>query len=119
MLGNFRPSPGREPNSQDAAAARRAAARSDNPAVEELRSEVERLLFITEALWRILKEKHGLDDNELVKQITMIDLADGKLDGRVAPRPPQPCPKCQRVLAKNRPRCLFCGEPVVFDPFQR
>ena len=48
-----------------------------------------------------------------------IDLKDGKLDGRVAPTPPVPCPKCQRVLAKNRARCLFCGEPIAADPFQR
>lgn len=92
---------------------------SSEAEVVELQGEVERLLLITEALWRILKEKHGLDENELVKQITMIDLEDGKLDGRKPATPPKPCPKCQRVLAKNRPRCLFCGEPIAADPFQR
>ena len=97
----------------------RNSARGENAAIEDLRSQVERLLFITEALWRILKEKHGLDDLELVKQITLIDLEDGKLDGRVAATPPQPCPKCHRVLSKLRPRCLFCGEPVATEPFQR
>ena len=85
----------------------------------ELRREIERLLLITEGLWRILKEKHGLNESELIKQITMIDLEDGKLDGRVASSPPEPCPKCHRVLPKNRPRCIFCGEPVAVDPFQR
>ena len=93
--------------------------RSTDGEVAELQNEVERLLLITEALWRILKEKHGLDENELVKQITLIDLEDGKLDGRKAATPPQPCPKCQRMLAKHRPRCLFCGEPIAADPFQR
>jgi hypothetical protein len=92
---------------------------SSDGEVAELQNEVERLLLITEALWRILKEKHGLDENELVKQITLIDLEDGKLDGRKAPTPPQPCPKCQRILGKHRPRCLFCGEPIAADPFQR
>lgn len=87
--------------------------------IAELQGEVERLLLITEALWRILKEKHGLDDNELVKQITMIDIEDGKLDGRKPAKPPQPCPKCGRTLGKNRPRCLFCGEPIAADPFER
>ena len=87
--------------------------------VAELQGEVERLLLITEALWRILKEQHGLDDHELVKQITMLDLEDGKLDGRKPATPPQPCPKCQRMLGKNRPRCLFCGAPIAVVPFQR
>ena len=88
--------------------------------VAELQTDVERLMMITEALWNLLKEKHGYDDNELIKQITMIDMADGKLDGRVNTRtPPQPCPKCNRILVKNRPRCIYCGEPIALDPFER
>ncbi len=87
--------------------------------ITELQGEVERLLLITEALWRILKEKHGLADVELVRQITMIDMEDGRLDGRKPTAPPTPCPKCQRMLGKHRPRCLFCGEPIAADPFQR
>ena len=93
--------------------------RSNDGEVAELQGEVERLLLITEALWRILKEKHGLEENELVKQITLIDLEDGKLDGRKPTAAPKPCPKCNRMLARNRPRCLFCGEPIAADPFQR
>ena len=72
----------------------------------DLEFEVERLRIIAEALWRILKEKHALDDQELIRQVTLIDLADGKLDGRVAPTPPGPCPKCGRTLAKTRFREL-------------
>ena len=96
-----------------------AKSRSNEGEIAELQGEIERLMLISEALWRILKEKHGLDENELVKQITLIDLEDGKLDGRKPATPPQPCPKCGRTLAKNRPRCLFCGEPIAADPFQR
>jgi hypothetical protein len=93
--------------------------RSQDGAITELQGELERLLLITEALWRILKEQHGLDEKELVRQITMIDLEDGRLDGRKPAKPPQPCPKCQRPLGKHRARCLFCGEPIAADPFQR
>jgi ribosomal protein S27AE len=93
--------------------------RSDEGEVAALRGEIERLLLITEGLWRILKEKLACDDNELIKQITVIDLEDGKLDARKPATPPVPCPKCGRVLAKHRPRCLFCGEPIVMDPFAR
>ena len=94
-------------------------ARSSETEIAELQFEVERLRIIAEALWRIAQEKLGLDEKELIRQMTVIDMEDGKLDGRVAPTPPQPCPKCHRMLAKNRPRCLFCGEPIAADPFQR
>jgi hypothetical protein len=87
--------------------------------VSQLRADVERLYFITEALWRILKEKHSLDDNEVIRQITMIDMEDGKLDGRKLKQPPQPCPKCGRVLSKQRAKCLFCGELIAVNPFER
>jgi len=93
-----------------------AAARSE---VDSLKVDVERLLMITEALWMILKEQHGYDDKELIKRIVTIDMRDGKLDGKVAAEPPHKCPKCDRTLFKNRPRCLYCGEPVMPDPFQR
>lgn len=87
--------------------------------VTVLRDEIERLLIVTEALWTILKEKHGLDDEELVRQMVGIDLRDGRLDGRLATEPPQPCPKCGRTLAKRRVRCLYCGELVAPSPFAR
>jgi len=84
-----------------------------------LKAQVERLLLITEALWTILKEKNGLDDQELLKQIVQIDLRDGRLDGRVASTPPEPCPKCQRIVAKGSVRCMYCGEPLLMNPFAR
>ena len=100
-----------------------ASVRSDAAAarfeVDALKSDVERLLMITEALWQILKEQHGYDDKELIKRVVTIDMRDGKLDGRVAPEPPQKCPKCGRTLYKNRPNCIYCGEYFMPDPFQR
>ena len=61
----------------------------------------------------------GRSDEDLIRRIADIDLEDGKLDGRKAATPPRPCPHCQRVLSKNRPRCLFCGKPVEMLPFER
>jgi hypothetical protein len=96
------------------------APRTELPAdVSEMRADIERLYFITEALWRILKEKHGLDDLEIVRQITAIDMEDGKLDGRKAKTPPQPCPKCGRTIGKQRAKCMYCGELIVVNPFER
>jgi len=84
-----------------------------------LKAEIERLLLISEALWDILAEKFGLPEEELLKRIHEIDRRDGKLDGRVAPEPPALCPKCNRPLEKKRPYCMYCGQPVARDPFER
>jgi len=113
----FQPSvnPGPDPVARGA----RSAAREAQTEVEALRFDIERLLLINEALWSILKEKTDLQDADLIRRIADIDLADGKLDGRKAKSPPRPCPHCQRVLAKHRPRCLFCGKPVEAAPFER
>jgi len=85
----------------------------------QLQRQVEHLMMITEALWTILKEKHGLEDKELLRRIVEIDLRDGQLDGRVAATPPEPCPKCQRIVAKGSVRCMYCGEPLAMNPFAR
>lgn len=96
-----------------------ATARDPKTEIEALRFEVERLLILTEALWRIAKEKFACGDEELVRRINEIDGEDGKLDGRKAKSPPRPCPHCQRILQKHRARCLFCGKPVEATPFER
>ena len=93
--------------------------RADAGDINQLRADVERLYFITEALWRILSEKHGLDDQEIIRQIAAIDMEDGQLDGRKAPQPPQPCPKCGRTLTKQRLKCMYCGEFIAVNPFDR
>lgn len=97
----------------------RSTAREAKTEVEQLRFEVERLLLITEALWSIVREKTECSDEDLIRRISDIDLEDGKLDGRKAKSPPRPCPHCQRILSKHRPRCLFCGKPVEAAPFER
>ncbi len=87
--------------------------------IADLKADVERLLLVTEALWKIVQEKHGLEDKELLRQITMLDMADGRLDARKTKTPPKLCPKCNRALGKRRPKCMFCGEPIMYDPFER
>ena len=102
----------------DAADAKIVAERAKT-AADEMKFEIERLLMITEALWDILKEKHGYSDEELLRRVSNIDLRDGKLDGRVAPSPRPPCPKCGRALSKTRVKCIYCGTPMERSPFGR
>jgi hypothetical protein len=102
-----------------AANAARVAARDAKAETENLRGDVERLLLITEALWRIARERWDCTDEELVKRMQEIDLEDGKLDGRKGSSPARDCPHCQRKLIKHQPRCFYCGKPVEFLPFDR
>ena len=87
--------------------------------VEVIKSDIERLLMITEALWMILKKEGGYADADLTSLITEIDLRDGRLDGRVAGGPPQSCPSCAHILGRKRPFCVYCGKPVPVEPFAR
>jgi hypothetical protein len=111
FINHNSPLPGAAPSVQRTA--------GDMSEIAKLRADIDRLYFITEGLWRILREKHGLDDQEIIRQIAAIDLEDGKLDGRKSASPPKPCPKCSRVLSKQRPSCMFCGEFIALDPFDR
>ena len=88
--------------------------------IDVLRLYVERISMITEALWIILKEKHGYKDEELMQRITEIDLRDGRRDGQGTSAETPTCPQCKRMhVAKHRPLCLYCGATVLVEPFSR
>jgi hypothetical protein len=87
--------------------------------IEELRKDVDRLLMINEAMWKMLRERLEFTDAELVQRIHDIDLEDGHLNGRKGPSAPRKCPHCEKPLSKHRPTCLYCGKPVEFLPFER
>ncbi|HNQ23489.1 MAG TPA: hypothetical protein PKK06_10385 [Phycisphaerae bacterium] len=84
--------------------------------VKELEARLERALLVCEAMWSICREKFSLSDVDLVRRIHDLDLSDGKLDGKVR-KPAVTCPKCNRTIGARFPRCMYCGQPVVHDPF--
>jgi len=67
--------------------------------------------LICEAMWTIVKERVGADDEELFKLVQRIDLRDGKLDGR-SKKPTQRCSDCKRVVSARTGVCLYCGATV-------
>jgi hypothetical protein len=98
----------RGPKATDDAQAKARIAQSESA---ELRRQVDRMQLICEAIWTIVKERVGADDEELFKRITRIDLRDGKLDGR-SKKPTQRCSDCKRVVSARTGVCLYCGAVV-------
>ncbi|MFQ5591842.1 MAG: hypothetical protein ACE5HE_11815 [Phycisphaerae bacterium] len=73
-------------------------------------------LLACEAMWSIMRDKLGVTDLELVERINEIDLSDGKLDGKVR-KTVVACPKCNRTISPRFPKCMYCGQAIVHDPF--
>ncbi|MFG0257910.1 MAG: hypothetical protein ACF8GE_08420 [Phycisphaerales bacterium JB043] len=83
----------------------------------QLEARLERLSLVCEALWTMLRDYHNFTDNELRERINLIDLADGKLDGKKASGGPNACPKCSRAVSPRFNKCIYCSEPIQRDPF--
>lgn len=88
--------------------ARREPEISVSPSPASLQAQVDKLLLVNMALWSLLCEKTGLTNEELRQRIEKIDLADGKLDGKVQ-QTAKTCPQCKRVIGVRHNRCIYCG----------
>ncbi len=82
--------------------------------VNELETRFNRLALINEALWELLKDRHEYTEEELRDWVTLTDLKDGQLDGRVRQTTtPLNCVKCNRVVSRAFARCMYCDEPAA------
>jgi rRNA maturation endonuclease Nob1 len=73
-----------------------------------LEDKIEALRLGCAAMWSLLKDKHSLNDQELIDRIVEIDAADGKVDGRITVQ--STCTSCgQKILLKTRAICVWCG----------
>lgn len=92
-------------------------ARRASTKVDELEAKCDRALLVCEALWTLLRDKLGVSEDDLVNRVNEIDLSDGQLDGRVKKENAVSCPQCGRTIARRFRKCIYCGQPVVHDPF--
>jgi hypothetical protein len=86
--------------------------------MRHLESAFDRSMMVIEAMWTLMRDKLQLTDEQLADRVNDIDLSDGELDGKVR-KTPVSCPKCNRTIARRFSRCMYCGQPVVQDPFDR
>ena len=100
---------------QEAAEAKGSARRASTEA-RLLEDRLERTLLACEAMWTLMRDKLGITEAELVQRMNDIDLSDGQLDGKVR-KTAVACPSCGRTIARRFPKCMYCGQPIVHDPF--
>jgi hypothetical protein len=82
--------------------------------VRELELRYERMKLVTAALWQLLKARNGLTDEDLKRYIEQVDLADGKLDGRMGRKgSAMDCSRCNRRILKSASVCPWCGHRSV------
>ena len=95
-------------------------AREAKTSVELLQHDVDRLLLITEALWTMAKQQNGYADDALTKLVEQLELRKIQAaanEGVSAKSPPQLCPACGRTNSAGRAFCIYCGKPVMVNPF--
>ncbi|RYD36467.1 MAG: hypothetical protein EOP87_05405 [Verrucomicrobiaceae bacterium] len=73
--------------------------------------KVERLTLACQAMWELLRDHHGLTEDQLYAKIMEIDARDGKFDGKVGEEIIQ-CPHCGQRTSTGKLRCVYCGKGV-------
>ena len=91
--------------------------RRNRDEIDQLDARIDRLMLVTEAVWQLLAEKAGLNENDLADRVHELDKLDGVEDGRR-----QPLASDCSCGAKVNPKvgmCQFCGaegpKRSVFD----
>ena len=88
--------------------------------LRQLEQRYERMRLVTAALWQLLKGHTGLTDADLKRYIEKVDLADGKLDGKIARKLGAiDCVHCKRRILKSAVVCPWCSKrPRAGDAFE-
>jgi hypothetical protein len=84
----------------------------------QLEGRCDRLALLCEALWTMVRDYGGFTENELLERINLIDLEDGKLDGKKKSSGPAICPKCAKPVSKRFNKCIYCSTELQRDPFE-
>lgn len=75
----------------------------------KLKEQVDKLSFVVEALWSIVKSKTGANEEELKKLFTEIktkNSADSEFGTTLK------CKGCSRPVSSRSKMCVFCGSKI-------
>ena len=76
-----------------------------------LKANLAKSMMINEALWELIRDKHGLTDKDLHDKLYEVDMRDGVLDGKNQ-RKSVKCPNCDHTVSPRHPACIYCGQVI-------
>lgn len=79
-----------------------------------LEDRVDRLSLICMAMWSLLQDKSSLTEDDLIERVKLLDLMDGKEDGK-ATRTVSQCQKCDRPMHPRHKKCIYCGNEKLIQ----
>ena len=117
MIGTFglagaayREAAGAARASRDAARAQ-GQVRSVKSRIRFLEANMAKTMMLCETLWEILRDQHGMTEQDLHKKLYEIDMRDGVLDGKNQ-RKAAKCPDCGHMVSSRHPACIYCGTVI-------
>ena len=78
--------------------------------LEDSQGKLDNAMLALVALVELLVERGVTTRDELLARMDIIDLRDGKLDGKITPKVVA-CPECHRPLSINQKKCMYCETP--------
>ena len=93
------------------AARAKSKARSVEREVRVLKANLAKSMMINEALWEIVRDQHGLTEEDLHDKLYEVDMRDGILDGKNQ-RQAAKCPNCDHTVSPRHPACIYCGQVI-------
>lgn len=91
-------------------------ARRARTATDGLDARLDRMTLAFEAMWTLVRDKLRVSDEDFAARMNDLDLSDGRLDGKVR-KSAVTCPSCNRTISRRLPKCIYCGQAIVHDPF--
>ena len=76
-----------------------------------LKANLAKSMMINEALWELIRDKHGLTEKDLQDKLYEVDMRDGVLDGKNQ-RKAVDCPNCSHAVSPRHPACIYCGQVI-------
>ena len=76
-----------------------------------LEANLAKSMMINEALWEMIRDRHGLTEKDLHDKLYEVDMRDGILDGKNQ-RKAVECPNCGHTVSPRHPACIYCGQVI-------